>query len=257
MSKYTTQVRWIVEQTESESTGDKPEGALYHQSTYNKLGLDTFPIFNEGYRYTLCDKIINHYMFREIGMETVALFAWYMRQTMWEIMPYYNKMYEAVELVTDPLVDYKRDYSENWAVNNDDTEVQAYDNKRLINEDTTTDSTGNTKNHDRNVYQDTPMSLLDNPSPNPVENLQYATNVSYDDGNIDSTNNSKTDKDTTNHHTGSDTLTKDKNEKGGREKHETGINRAQVELLDVYKKKMINVDVLIINELQDLFMPLW
>lgn len=257
MSKYTTQIRWLVEDSEMKATDTRPDGAMYHQSTYKKLGLDQFPIFNEDYRYTLCDKIINHYMFREIGLETVALFAWYMRQTMWEIMPYYNKMYEAVELVTDPLVDFKRDFTENWAVNHDDTEIQGYDNTRTINEDTDTHSVGNTKNKDRNVYQDTPMSLLDNPSPNPVENLQYATNVTYDDGNVDSTNDTTTNRDTTNHHGGSDTLTKDKNEKGGREKHETGINRAQVELLDIYRKKMINVDVLIIEELQDLFMPLW
>lgn len=97
MSKYTTQIRWIIEQEESTQTTPLPDGQLYHDATYKKLGLDSFPIFDESYRYTLTDKIINHYYVREIGFETVALFAWYMRQTMWEIMPYYNKLYEAIE----------------------------------------------------------------------------------------------------------------------------------------------------------------
>lgn len=130
MSKYTTQIRWIIEQEESTQTTPLPDGQLYHDATYKKLGLDSFPIFDESYRYTLTDKIINHYYVREIGFETVALFAWYMRQTMWEIMPYYNKLYEAIEMVTDPLVDYKRDYNEDWNVKNDDVEKQNYDNTR-------------------------------------------------------------------------------------------------------------------------------
>ena len=249
MSKYTTQIRWIIEQEESTQATPLPDGQLYHDATYKKLGLDSFPIFDESYRYTLTDKIINHYYVREIGFETVALFAWYMRQTMWEIMPYYNKLYEAIEMVTDPLVDYKRDYNEDWNVKNDDVEKQNYDNTR----NTLTNSKGNTKSNDENIYQDTPMSMLDNPAPNPVENKKYATNVTYDNGNTDSTSSS----DSKNTLTGEDTLTKDKNEDGLRNKHVTGINKSQAYLLDEYAKKMLNIDMMIINELQDLFFALW
>lgn len=249
MSKYTAEVRWIVEHEESMQNTPLPPGQLYHDATYRKLGLDSFPIFDESYRHTLADKIINHYYVREIGFETVALFAWYMRQTMWEIMPYYNKLYEAIELVTDPLIDYKRDYNEDWNVKNDDTEKQNYDNTR----NTVTNSTGNTSSSDENIYQDTPMTMLDNPSPNPVERKQYATNVTYDNGNTDSTSST----DTKNTLTGADTLSKDKNEDGLRNKHITGINRSQADLLDEYAKKMLNIDVMIINELKDLFMALW
>ena len=249
MSKYTTQIRWIIEQEESTQKTPLPDGQLYHDATYKKLGLDSFPIFDESYRHTLTDKIINHYYMREIGFETVALFAWYMRQTMWEIMPYYNKLYEAIEMVTDPLVDYKRDYNEDWNVKNDDVEKQNYDNTR----NTLTNSKGNTKSNDENIYQDTPMSMLDNPAPNPVENKKFATNVTYDNGNTDSTSSS----DSKNTLTGEDTLTKDKNEDGLRNKHVTGINKSQAYLLDEYAKKMLNIDMMIINKLQDLFFALW
>lgn len=33
-------------------------------------------------------------------------------------------------MVTDPLVDYKLDYNEDWNVKNDDVEKQNYDNTR-------------------------------------------------------------------------------------------------------------------------------
>lgn len=252
MSKYTTEIRWIVEQTEKDSTGDRPPNALYHLETYKKLGLDSFPIFDETYRYTLADKIINHYYLREIGLETVALFAWYMKQKLWEIMPWYNKMYLAVNALddTDILTDYMRDYTEHWNVANDDTEKQQYDNTRT----TDTTNTANSRSDNQNIYQDTPMSMLaESGDPNPVENLKYATNVTYDDGTIVSDSNTVgTDK-----HTGEDTTTKDKNEDGWRTRKETGRNKSPAALLDEYYKKMLNIDLLIIDECKDLFFALW
>ena len=51
MSTYTTQLRYIVE------------------SGYD-LGLKNYPIFDEGYREVLNNKIIEHYYFREIGLDS-------------------------------------------------------------------------------------------------------------------------------------------------------------------------------------------
>ncbi|WP_459617235.1 hypothetical protein, partial [Enterobacter hormaechei] len=63
MSKYTTELRWIIE------------------NGYD-LQLNEYPIFDENYREELNQKIINHYYFREIGFETVGLFRFYLKQTM-------------------------------------------------------------------------------------------------------------------------------------------------------------------------------
>lgn len=70
-----------------------------------------YPIFNEEYREILETKIINHYFTREIGLETVSLWKHFLKTRMNEIMPYYNKLYEAELSVSgNPFgdVDYTR-----------------------------------------------------------------------------------------------------------------------------------------------------
>ena len=49
--------------------------------------LDKYPIFDENYRKTLNDKILNHYYDAEIGFETAPLFRHYLLSKLNEIMP--------------------------------------------------------------------------------------------------------------------------------------------------------------------------
>ena len=69
------------------------------------IGLKNYPIFDENYRKILNEKIINHYLFNEIGMETAELFKFYLNTTMREIMPYYNQLYKSELLEFNPLYD--------------------------------------------------------------------------------------------------------------------------------------------------------
>lgn len=78
-----------------------------------KLDLDSYPIFDEGYRDYLNSKIIDHYYFREIGQETPDRFNFMLGRKMREIMPYYNKLYKSELIEYDPLAaDY---FSQNSA----------------------------------------------------------------------------------------------------------------------------------------------
>ena len=235
MSKYTTQLRWIVEQ--EQGTVPATSRTRYTAATYKKLGLDTYPIFEETYRPLLNDKIIDHFFFREIGFETAAQFAWYMRRTMNEIMPYYNKLYEVELLIDDPLTDYDHSWREDWDSHREDTG------------NITDNNVGGTEyeSHDRNVYQDTPMSLLDNSTTPTVQGLDYATNVTYDDLN------SSTDTDETNIRT----LNTDSNDHGWKTHDDKGRHVSQVELFDKLKQKYVNLDMEVINQLETLFMGLW
>jgi lower collar protein len=65
------------------------------------VGLSDYPIFDEQYREFLNAKIIDHYYYREIGLETVDMFIRQLRTKMWEIMPYYNKWYLAEDRMAD------------------------------------------------------------------------------------------------------------------------------------------------------------
>lgn len=72
--------------------------------------LDDYPIFDEGYRPILNQKILDHYMFREIGLETPDKFNFFLGRKMREIMPYYNKVYESELIRFDPLAtDFTRE----------------------------------------------------------------------------------------------------------------------------------------------------
>ena len=243
MSKYTTQLRWIVENEQKVVPYSEKE--RYTKAVYRKIGLSEYPIYDETYRRILNDKIIDHFFFREIGFETVAQFAWYMRRTMNEIMPYYNKLYEAELMVDDPLSDFDKTWRETWDRDIDDTGTIGN-----VNESTTEVDTSGTTNN-RNVFQDTPRSLLGNTGTPTIENADYATTVTYDDG-------GSTDESTTTVN-GEATRTTDMNrdDSGWRERNESGRNVAQIELFEKLKDKYMNLDMEIINHLEDLFMGLW
>lgn len=298
MSKYTTELRWIIEQEESQYSGEKE----YHASTYKKIGLDSYPIFDESYRDGLNNKIIDHFYFREIGFETVALFARFMRRTMNEIMPYYNKLYESELIKIDPTRDVDmwydtnqtRDNDETWNKDNTDdytqdhTENWTKDNKEDYTKDnvdyniTTNDTTQHTdtRDHNRNVFSDTPMNMLNGDDNGQlIENLNYATTVTYDDGTgtSDGRSNSKTQSDDTRNEekhltadekgnkTYKDTQDRDMTERGSRAvdetlhnvKHEAGFRESQAKLLMLYRETFLNIDMMIIDDLEDLFMGVW
>lgn len=378
MSKYTTQLRWIVEQTGSGLP--VPEGQGFADAVYKYIGLDRYPIFDEEYRHGLNDKIIEHFYFREIGFETAAQFAFYLRRTMNEIMPKYNKMYQAQLTIDiqDALYDYYMNRDESYKGHDDDDtdftkhgvkaegetatrdatttndltdletrnlkdkitygkekqERDARTNQRLVQGTTTTDqdqtntqSTTRTPNltetvedasHDRNVFMDTPMGLMTNTTAPTVENMNYATNVTYDDHNgnattrntgteTTATNGSATNDVSVNENTsisdvkggtyttanlGSDTTDKtgtDKHEKTGtvtldqddtRKKNTTEDETASTErdfdreyeksikekgrrshspawLMNEFAEKWLNIDMMIIRDLEDLFLGLW
>lgn len=108
MSDYTTQLRWPVEQRQRETLSNPDD----YSQCYSMLGLDKYPIFDESYRAQLNDKIIRHFYFREIGFETLAQFRWYMARTMNENMPYFNQLYNSLNLIDDPITNQKYTWGE-------------------------------------------------------------------------------------------------------------------------------------------------
>lgn len=216
MSKYTTELRWAVEQKLKDKGKDNVEqnwGFIYED-----LGLADYPIFDELYRPTLNDKIIRHYYFREIGAETLAQFRWFMRRTMHEIMPYYNQLYKSKDLVTDPMLGTREDYLE------------------MYRNDYEGENANVSGSNSRNVFEDTPMNMLDTGA---IENLDYATNVTYDKNDASSNGTNSGDN------------------YGWKTHNREGFNQSQSKLLLEYRKTFINIDMDVISELETLFMGLW
>lgn len=184
------------------------------------FGLQDYPIFNETYRNILNNNILNYYYENEIGFETPALFKKYLNSTMRLIMSKYNVLYKAQEELLENLLDnvnLKERYT------------------RGTTSSTSSNSTSNSNN--KNLFQDTPQGRLDYTE---LENQNWATNYTMNKGNItDNTQSSG----------------------NGEEVFERTIqgNNGNKYSIDVFKdlqNNFINIDMLIINELSDLFMGL-
>lgn len=272
MSKYTTQLRWPIEQKL------KDEGKSFSEdnwpTVYKMLGLDDYPIFDETYRQTLNDKIIRAYYFREIGFETMGMFRWQMHRFMHEIMPYYNQMYKSEKLVTEPMLSRNMDYTEKWTRDETITNADKGTSDTTDNTDTTArndttatgkaDETTNTTTDTRNVYQDTPMNGLDTGA---IQNMDYATNVTFDHttetGSSSATTENKSNATTTTDtdRTTANKTTSDRKQVGdydGTKVHnEKGFEGSQAELLLAYRKTFVNIDLEIVERCNVLFMGLW
>jgi len=231
MSKYTTQLRWPLEQFVRDSItiegGDPASYVVLDESqwprAWKRLGLSDYPIWDEGYRDELNRKIVRRYFYNEIGQETVQQFAWFLRARMHEIMPYYNRLYKAIADTADPFVEIDMKYT------NDST----------VDSTSTSHDEGTSDN--RNVFSDTPMTMLEPPtaSPDLIEQGRYATNVTDDNGKTVSDGEAS----------GHNTVDQDRTEKGRR--------HSLAWLIKEHSDGIMNIDQRVIDDLGDLFMFLW
>lgn len=185
--------------------------------------MDSYPIFDENYRNTLNQNILYHYYENEIGFETAPLFRFYLNQKLNEIMPYYNELYK----VQKKLID------ENLLLNNINLTEQ------LIGSNTTeTSSTSQSSNNGKNLFQDTPQGKI---SQTDIDNQTWATNLTLNKNEIEDESNAKGN--------------------GTNEYLKTIIGnnggKFNIDILNDIKNNLMNIDLMIINELNDLFMGIF
>lgn len=203
------------------------------------FGLNSYPIFDEAYRNTLNNNILNYYLESEIGVETAELFKRLLNDRMALIMPKYNKMYRAQDKLLQDGILGNVALTETLRRQTDSTSFQ---------EDSGTGTqTGSSMANNKNLYQDTPqgsISMQDLDSQN-----VYATNVT-----LDRNSNNSTVTDTSN-------STRDFTNSGTENYVKTIVgNNGRKYNVDIYSdlvNKLKNIDMLIINELSDLFMGIF
>lgn len=251
MSDYTTQVRYICENycgLESSEGYDKVEEII--DNSIGKIFDFNFPIFDENYRYVLERKIIRHFYTREIGLETVGLWKLKLATKLNEIMPYYNQLYKSCDLIVEPLldVDFTRLHSGEFDENTD--------NKTGTTSGGTTsdNSVTNTRENitDYNMFSDTPQGGLQG-----VETGEYITSANK---NVNNAENSK--EDTTIRKYTNTIDVGEKGKRGGTDASTDKIRgnmgaRSKSALLLEYRKTMINIDMMVIRDLEELFITLW
>lgn len=184
--------------------------------------MNSYPIFDESYRETLNHNILYHYYENEIGFETAPLFRLYLNQRLNEIMPYYNELYKAQKEIID-----------NKLFNNVNLTEQ------LTGSNTTeTSSTSQSSNSGKNLYQDTPQGQI---SKTDIDNQTWATNLTLNKNNVEDESSA----------TGSGTNEYLKTIVGN------NGGKYNIEILNEIKNSLMNIDLMIINDLYDLFMQIF
>ena len=241
MSKYTVQLRYLVEQFAADhgANGIDPKNwplaypMLGLSGTVNTLNLPPYPVLSEDDRDRINRKIIQRYWFNEIGQETAGQFAWMLNESMNRIMPYYNQLYKAKIDNARNLLD------ETWDV----------DRTSVLLRKTTSMDTGTAEgstiatSNDLNRMLDTPQAR--------IENLDdgYLTNASKGESKTTSSNSVSDTRNSTANLDDSGTST----ESGHRIRPEQWNNIVSI------GRELLNIDNMIVNdmELRDCFMHIW
>ena len=291
MSKYTTELRYICETLagDKESSGYGKVNDIIEKARQKIFDFD-YPIFDPEYKKPLETKIIKHFYFNEIGLETYGQFKLFLDARMNEIMPYYNQLYKSEMIKFDPLTDFDyqvtgdktgtgtknnkferyNDKTRNSKVNDSDTVTT----NETSNQDTTghVQSDTNTTDTKMDLYHDTPQGSIST-----LDDSSYLTNARKitDNNDVgyqgDSTENRSGTNNTTS--TREHNITNEDAEKG----HESetgsgefknvdeyaehhfgkGNGKSFSEMLQDFRKTFLNIDAMIIANLEDLFMGLW
>ena len=259
MSKYTTEVRFVCEYNAglTKSTGYQTVNQIINDSWQKIFDFD-FPIFDETYKPLLCKKILKHFYTREIGEETVGLWKLRLDMRLNEIMPYYNKLYESELIKFNPLydVDLTRDHNLESNGTRNYTDNGTFENEDVTSTDETIHSTRDDTNSNVNKFSDTPQGSLQN-----VENGSYLTNATLDNGTAHTVADTTDNIDTTTNRSGETENIGNETTKNIDEylEHVVGKNggKSFSQMLKEFRETFLNIDVMIINELDDLFMQVW
>ena len=195
-----------------------------------------FPFYtdSEELRQNFLQKFYDEYMFREIGFETVERFKRSLLGKLNKIMPYYTQLYHT-ELESKNI---------NFMLNKDlvETFEREITGSSEVNSNSTTNASGTSTTNSNDIMYDTPNSRID-------DITKYPTQGSQGENNATSSSNATS----SNNQTGENTQTEKTSliSQGN-----IGIT-SSAQLLKEWREVIVNIDEMIINDLEDLFMLLF
>lgn len=195
---------------------------LEHDPTIETEILATYPIFDEAHRPVLNKKILDHFNNREIGQENISMWRLALARKLNEIMPLYNQQYEISAISFNQL--------ETVRISN--TNISSGTTASTGESDNT--SASNAKS--RTVAQELPQTLLSG-------NGDYATSAQDNISDTDAT--------------GTATESSTVNQDGTQDSETVGFQGNAALMILQYRQSLVNVDMMIIEELQNLFMLVW
>lgn len=251
-----------------------------------------YPIFDENYRATLETKIIKHYYFREIGAETYGQWKFWLDRKLNEIMPYYNKLYESELLKFNPFYNSEKVRTSDRSSLSDKSSVGTADSVQfsegagaehrhsntVIDRDTKDKTEGkDTTEHsydDWETYNDTPQGGLTG-----IKENTYLTSATHKWTDTPQKTETEIDRTTTGELDESDetdtearTKSESKNQSSAEDSRKEVITdsgkyleyvlgkegtETYSEMLEKYRKTFLNIDMMVLENLGDLFMKVW
>lgn len=254
MSKYTTEVRFICEHLAGldESKGYDDTDEIIEAAREQIFDFE-YPIFDENYKPVLEHKILDHFYTREIGLETYGLWKQKLRAKMREIMPYYNKLYNSELIEFNPL------YSDDIKTTGNRVGWGSTGGQDVGTAGGVDTRRNNQKNNTWDLYSDTPQGAVAgilgaeqdyDPS---IGRQGYLTNARHTfgdtDGSVGTTEYGRTDTTTYGK------TTNDLNSYGELVQGYRGHNPSKS--LMEFRKTFLNIDMMIIKDLEELFFLLW
>lgn len=196
-------------------------------------------------------KVIDHFRFRQIGFETPGRFIFEFQQKFKEIMPYYNQMYHSVDLmnaVSDPLENYNMVEEKSGNANGSSSGTKG---STITDAGTSSETGQESQMNDVRLHRhlDTPQGR--------VQNLTdgYVSYADKDDSTTDTRSSSKSGN-INNTTTGSEN-----NEQTAESEYSETLSRhgnigvtTYAQMLKGYRETFVNVDMMIIDELDEVFL---
>ena len=203
---------------------------IWNDTNYNLFDFD-YEYIDENLKEHFQARFFEYYFFYEIGFPTLERFKFELKNKLHTIIPYYKKMYE-IELACEGM---------DFITQKDLTETFTREIRNNSNMNSVVNSNGSNNNENMSFHADTPQSKV------LLEIEKYLSSAdkdkgstSYNDNNVSETNNETTGIETTTFHS----------------KGAIGVD-TQASIIMKWRDIIINLDEMILNEFQDLFMQVY
>lgn len=252
MARYTVELRTLMNNVELMEKLNKALSTypIFKPKTTNPDALAVIPT-----REVLNQKLLNHYRKHEIGFETIADFCEELEITMNEIMPYYNQMFNTVEIMANldnPFdnVDVIENFTETHT-----GETKTNDSGSSSSSATdSTNTTSSVNTNSKNIKNETPQSEIINF--NDIDNVMYADEINWNrnisNDTAETNGESSSSAQTTNE---SNSETSGTTEHTFTKKGNQGVNTYAHDMIE-FRTSIIDVTMQIINDkrIKELFM---
>lgn len=255
MNRYTIELRNLMVDINIRPLLDKALSTypMFIPKTNNPDALAIIPT-----REILNQKLLNHYRKYEIASETIADFLEELEITMNEVMPYYNQMFNTVEIMANLDNPFDNvDVVENYTETNTNETTTSDSGSSSSSATDSSNTTSNVNSNSKTIKNETPQGSIINESN--IDNVNYADeinwskNISNDtaETNVSSSSNAQSSNESNAQFTGTTehTFTKKGNQ---------GVNTYAHDMIE-FRTSIIDVVTQIINDkrIRDLFMYIY